>query len=1040
MTLLRRLKIAPYVIFVVVLLLITAVFCVSFAAWTSSDDVIVDVDGGVGLFYVQTSNSDVVVRQTKGSCNADNLYTYKNYVCVYKKTDYVDMAFVNFSLELKSGSEDTAVKEFTVTRALADENGNPTSDKTDLSVFNFAAGDQKSISEFSESQYNSNPYVMLDFESGAGQYFALDVTIVTSAEVSFDFKAVATLYDRHECKDPDTLFFEFNNKWTRSYTTKMTVTKDIKTDEYENGYAKEDIDCQIDVILTAGTIFKMIRSNSDGTALGIRYRPQSGPNSVHSDYAEFQEGGFVRVTTSGLYRVRFYCRGTTYAFYDPNINEYRISDIDILMIRRIDDELTETSDPGVYVIGIFNDDKTCEEYRLVDDYDNVEGFLAVDYSRFKSIRVGDSYRVIELDGNGVKTELSRATVAVGSGGEKKLLYDTFTQTAYSTYNSYRFVVDLDGVVPNSNMSIGYRRIISDLHTNGYPQGNDLASAETAVLGFQFDTALQSFTDGGKTLYYADIPYDEQLGGKYGNGYYIYSGTAGDIVSVTVLGEGANSYNINKFSCDFTQLTGGYSYRITATAVPTAAQSGLNTWYCSNWIGNIRQGISGNAQDFALENAGYLVLDENGDTLSDLVRTESGDAPFTGVIKKTQAGNQKFVVLVNGNASLRTSYTVNVNSRITNIPSMPFAFGTIGGEKAIGSYFLSAGAGVTYISYLSQPVSVEVVSGAAWDDSWQEGYYAVGEFSRWKAYPEYMLTRSDTVKTDLVISHDRIITVDDAENVSEIPRADLYKIVYAYNDNGTATFVWYGKVNSYDSDEAYIYNGGGNISALDTTLTFNLKSSYGSEITSADGNYYAIGEFSDWKAYERLKLMPDESGYLAATPQYFYAGDQFKIFRNGVYYGIDHTTDNPDGNVTAAEGKIYFDAVRLISENKTDWTILDESYFNIGVTGGCIAGDRIRLFLTFVGIHDSPHLWAWGETESGTAVDYATESFVNARKDTKVLLTEIAPKIWVIDVERGHHGLDKLTGAMFVDSTYHNICSDYVITATWGGCQVFNFTW
>lgn len=1040
MTSIQRLKITIFAIAFVALLLLSAVFGVSFAAWVSSENVTSDVDSSIGLFYVEASNDTVVVRQSNGSCDDSNSYTYKNYVCVYKATEYVDMAFVNFGLELKSGDEDTLVKEFTVMRALADENGIPIGDKTALSVLNFSA--DKPISEFSESQYNLNPYVQLEFESGAGQYYALDVTIVTSAEVLFDFKAVATPYDNHECTDPNTLFLGFG-WWTRSYTTKMIVTKDQTTGEFINDRPEEDIDCTIDVILTAGTSFKMIRSNSAGDGIEVYYRPEKGDLSVHSDYTAVQGGGDIKITATGLYRVRFYGNAYYEKTHDNGAIEYRITNVDVSMIRKIDDELTETSEPGVYVVGIFNDDKTCEEYRIVDDYNNVEGFLALDYAKFKSIRVGDSFRVVELDSNGAKTELSRATVAVGRDGEKKLIYDTFTQTAYSGYKSYRFVVDLNGVVPSSNMTIGYRRIINDLNTNaGISQLDDLASAETAVLGFQFETGLQSFTDGGKTLYYADIPYDEQIGGKSANGYYIYSGTAGDIVSVTVLGSGGNSYNINKFSCGFTQLDGGYSYRITATGIPTVVQSDFIAGDCNNWIGNIRQGRSGNAQDFALDNAGYLVVDVNGDTISNLVRTESGETPFTAEIKKTDVGAQKFVVFLNGNSVVRSSYNKDEIPRITRTLSMPYEFGTIGSEKALGNYFLAVGASKTYISYLSQDVSTEVVSGVAWDDSWQEGYYAVGEFSRWKAYPEYMLTPSDTVKTDIVFSHNRIITVDDAANASEISKADLYKIVYAYNNNGTSAFVWYGKANSYDPDDAYLYNGGYNISAISTTLTFSMKSTFGNEITVADGNYYVVGEFSDWKAYGTFKLMPDESGYLTATSQFFGAGDQFKIFRNGVYYGIAPTTDNPDGNVTvAADDKIYFDAYRLVVEEKTDLTVLDESYFNIGVEGGIIADDRIRLFLTFTGNH-SPHLWAWGKNADGVQVDYASGvDFMHARNDEKLLLKEVAPKIWAIEVEKGRNGIIVLTGFMFVNSSYGNLCtSDIAATATWGGCQVYNYPW
>lgn len=1030
MTSVRRLKITLFAVFFVALLLLTAVFCVSFAAWVStSDNVTSAADGGVGLFYVDASSSnDVVVRQTDGNCNADNLYTYRNYVCVYKATEYVDMAFVNFSLDLKSGSEDTVVKEFTVTRSLADEHGTPTSNKTELFVINYSAN--KPISEFSKSQYNLNPYVQLDFESGAGQYYALDITIVTSAEVSFDFKATATPYDNHECDDPNTLFLGFG-WWLRCYTTRMNVTKDETTGEDINGRPQEDIDCTIDVILTAGTSFKLIRSNPAGDGIAVYYRPEKGDSSVNSEYTKVQGGGDINMLASGLYRVRFYGKAYYEKTHDNGAIEYRIENVDVLLIRKIEDELTETSDPGVYVIGIFNDDKTCEEYKITDDYNNVEGFLALDYSGFKSIKVGDSFRVIELDDNGAKTELSRATVAVGRDGEKKLLFDTFTQTAYSGYNSYRFIVDLNGVVPDSDMTIGYRRVIDDMRINGMPS-DELASAEAAVMGFQFETGLQSFTDGGKTLYYADIQNDEQLNGKYMDGYYIYG--AGDIVSVTVLSSAGNSYDINKFSCGFTQLDGGYSYRITATGIPTAAQSELIAEDCNNWVGNIRQGRSGNAQSFTLDNAGYLIVNASGATISNLVRT-GGDLPFTAQIEKTVAGAQRFALLINGNAtSLKNTDDI---PRLFKIRCMPFAYTTISSEKALGTYFLETSTSKLLVSYLSQHVSSEIPQNVDWDDSY-EGFYAVGRFNRWKVYPEYKLTQDDTVKTNMILAHDRIITVADVENASDISEADLYKIVHVYNNNGKVAFDWYGKADPNDTSEHYLKNLGTNVRAHDTTVTFSIKSSFGNAITTNDGNFYAVGEFSDWNAYAMFKLMPDESGYFTATSLCFGAGDQFKIYRNGIYFGIAHTTDNPDGNVTvAADDKIYFDAYRLVVEGKTDWTILDESFFNIGVEGGCIDNDKIRLFVTFNGNHTGLHLWAWQDIDGGKIkVNYSSDPWPSGPA-----LTEIAPKVWAIEVIKGTNGVTEFSGFLILNSGNHKMGEDDIpATATWGGCQVYNYLW
>ncbi|MDE7164136.1 MAG: hypothetical protein K2O04_01765 [Clostridiales bacterium] len=1022
MNFVRRHKIGIFVIFFAVLLLFTAVFCVSFAEWVNPNvSVVEDLDGNVGLFYVDASgltayDNGIVARQSGGSSKSR---TYKNYVCVYKSTDNIDAAFVNFSLNLKSGDPDAVVTGFKVERSLADENGIPTGAKTTLSVYNF--GGNKPIEQLFETDYNNNPYVKLEFEPGAGQYYALDVTIETSAEVSFDFKAVATLYDKHECNEPDTYFFGYGN-WMRSLTAKMTVTKAEIIGYDDGGHYKEDVDCSIDVVLTAGTEFKMMKSNSTGDGIAIYYRPtdDAGTN-VYSDYTQVMTTGNIMITASGLYRVRFY--GTTWWQMDNPSNGsygYRCANIEVTMLRAISDELTETSVPGIYVVGVFNDDKTCEEYKLTDSYANVEGFLALDYSGFKSIRRGDIFRVVELDGNGVRTELARSSlVEPRNDNDKNFLFDTFTNKAYSRYDSYRFVVDsaTNEIVPNTGMTVGYRRII--------PNHDVLASVENAVMGFRSETGLQSYNDGVKTLYYADIPYDEQIDGK----------PAGDIVSVTVLGIGGSSYDINWLSGAFTQLDGGYSYRITATGIPTIAQNGFVGSDCNNWVGNIRQGRSGDAHSFALDNAGYLIVNADGNTISNLARTGGGDYPYSAEIEKTATGAQSFAVLVNGVAMPRSSYGGDEIPRITKTPIMPFAFGTIGSEKALGTYFFYVGNAKMNVEYLSQPVSAEVVSGVPWDDSWQEGYYAVGMFSRWKAYPEYLLTPSDTVKTDIVFTHDKIITTVDVQNESDIQKADEYKIVYAYkNGSGTTAFVWFGKANPNDPDTAYLYNGGVNATSSITTLTFSMKCTFGNVITTNDDNFYAVGEFSDGKAYDIFKLRPDESGYFAVASQYFGAGDMFKIRRNGVDYGIAPTADNPGGYVTAAEGKIYFDAYKLITENETAQTVLDNSYYNIGVTGGCVADDRIRVFFTYH-IAVAPHVWAWGNKEDGQQVDYAVGVQYNtARDDSEVIMKKIAPDIWGIELIKGRNGIVMLTGYMFWDSGYHTLTGDLTDIPDWGGCR------
>lgn len=94
----RILRIKSYIIATLAcaIFLIIAAVSVSIAQWISSPAVTkAETSAKVGLFYVSATDGQTV-RSVSGACNAENSYTYRNYVCVFRATENIDYTYINY--------------------------------------------------------------------------------------------------------------------------------------------------------------------------------------------------------------------------------------------------------------------------------------------------------------------------------------------------------------------------------------------------------------------------------------------------------------------------------------------------------------------------------------------------------------------------------------------------------------------------------------------------------------------------------------------------------------------------------------------------------------------------------------------------------------------------------------------------------------------------------------------------------------------------------------------------------------------------------
>lgn len=301
------------------------------------------------------ASDDMVVRKVGASTNADNSYTYKNYVCVSREylatqTDKT-VAYINFGVEGIGGDPLSAnVTGFTVKRAATDADGNVAAgDGTSEFVYNSPEGKtladinakpptgEQTGEHLKDNYVVGGTYVMLYFGEGKDRYYALDVTITTDGPANFTLTATASNVDRrHRFKTGygEKLGYylggEFNgmDMWNPRFAAKLEKNGSYAEDDVtltynDNGknitYSGPSyLDVSLTIELTAANdTIKLFRLNDsdgkreNGTAPTLWFIPYH----IHKNYTDgigvdekknlFNKDLNLIVAKPGTYRIRY---------------------------------------------------------------------------------------------------------------------------------------------------------------------------------------------------------------------------------------------------------------------------------------------------------------------------------------------------------------------------------------------------------------------------------------------------------------------------------------------------------------------------------------------------------------------------------------------------------------------------------------------------------------------------------------------------------------------------------------------------------------
>lgn len=800
---------------------------------------------------------------------ANGTSIYKNYVCVSREYEYAEdgtltatsgaptSAYVDFSV---AGDDLSAtVETFTVSRAFVGDDGVPTGAQSQMRVYGSPEG--KTLADI------NNAYVILDFAGGAARYCAMDITIVTVSNVTFELTATAA-YTKTSAPIETNKFYLYTNNGSGGLPVEMSRSLG----------ASKTIDQSVMLTLSENTMFKMFKAaNADSLDGATWYSPasnstvdcpQSGITASMVTAASSDYGNIKLINPAGKYLVRY--TADEDAAYD------KVS-VQMIAVERCDGLGSEVQAPedGYYVVGSFSEFKLYDGCKMTPDA-NMEGYY--EYTLPAATKYMPVYAVAHVSDGEIAYSALNAAV-----NGAKICYDSFADemTDGAAKPLYRFVADVsDTDAYTQNMTLGYRYAIDGLKIQkpddvGITDVGDVSEYD-AVNGLQFETGKFKAAADGSGLFYVDIA-DESIVDKVSNlNIRVAAGTHGNIVSVTVhSGSGVNSFNINRYTIDgFTSYDRGHSYRITADGTkPTVSGGEWQPADFHNFTGTLQRfsdGELGERKPFGLGNAGYAIVRADG-MVVELDRTSGSTThPYIAEYEKTDGTARTFTVFVNGNAkSLANDDDI---PRIRKIDGYPYEFGTPASEKAKGFYKFNIGDNNINITFstldtnnLTEIVGVDKNAAGTskytpdklWKseyDAYENGYFVFGQFTRWAVYPEFAMTASPDMAGYYSYTNESIITVADTTGANAIATtADKYKIVYldktVYNGNTYAQFTYIG-------DGGDTSMGAPNITATDTSIYYDTFT--GKPTTVKPTDFYRIiygttsmtgwGAFSDYRIY------------------------------------------------------------------------------------------------------------------------------------------------------------------------------------------------
>ncbi|MCH5165520.1 MAG: InlB B-repeat-containing protein [Clostridiales bacterium] len=303
--------------------------------------------------FTSTAQTSSPVEQTVRTVTATGTNAYHNYVSVSRIGGKgATIAYINFGVT-STNDLDKSIESFSVTRTLTDANGNPQAGSTEaVKVYNDPTGKSLDEINYIDGSKDTDPgvkdnnnvmpnyvlngtYIMLYFNTGANQYYALDVVIETQSLVTFTLTATVTDVDkRNRFQDgygyPYGYYLggEFSgvNMWEPRRAARLTAAHTVENDFKNLSYVDDGvtvyqdvpkyIDVSIDIELAAANdTLKLYRVGSDGKYSGGE-KPSLWfiPRNIYKNYSGgagadgtdlFNKDMNIIIRTPGIYRLRF---------------------------------------------------------------------------------------------------------------------------------------------------------------------------------------------------------------------------------------------------------------------------------------------------------------------------------------------------------------------------------------------------------------------------------------------------------------------------------------------------------------------------------------------------------------------------------------------------------------------------------------------------------------------------------------------------------------------------------------------------------------
>lgn len=611
---------------------------------------------------------------------------------------------------------------------------------------------------------------------------------------------------------------------------------------------------------------------------------------------------------------------------------------DFTLIATVDDKGPETDEPGYYAVTEKTGNKRYVGYRLEENkFENI-------YELPFAYRVCNTYRDISCNIVRQGGNYSDLPSDIRVSGENDSLYfDAYGNEMLGGLPRYRLVVDFNDLTPATDNdeyfpTLNFRTTLFD---------DTSAQAMSEVNGDASE---------GKPLFYCNIAENsaQNIGSltvrantRSVNGYV--RANSFDINLISLRSDRFFDFIYNEERGLYINSLKNGSYRITERSIPLQDSNVLH----SNWVGDIydfsdKDGIQafgvgeGNAaHGFAViyrtsENAPRNDPDSyKSIPLEPYNNSASEDWDYSVALDTTVSGvhnellGKDFMIYYNGNAMSQEldESVVRIKKTRSHLYHIAYRIGPpkteYGNEdsinKARGLYFIKIrkrgydavlhryNDNVNIMYSGETDSATEIHQGAAWSADYKEGYYAVGQFSKWAVHADMRLEPRMTgfgnyaLKKDYIISsrtdyvYDYSYSEANGQGVKvgtdNNSKPDAYKIVRVTRDNDNKVhYDWYGAINGRITQNMGI-DVNDNISVTSERIFFNVYDyniggawrddlTYGNDntVVSSYNGYYVVGKFSDWEPNPFFKITGNSITAFDIVKNDFAALDYYNGFK------------------------------------------------------------------------------------------------------------------------------------------------------------------